>query len=302
MLCDERLAGCLMWCLMPPLEFNMRIHPAIRKCVVYLGIERMMGEVTTVHYGGTGFFLGVPSQKIPNGTFSYLVTAKHVSDHFNGKSFYIRANLVQGGLIQLQGAVGYKWFNHPTDPAADVAICRISPDPKWDYLGIPQSMIITEKDRTAKGIGIGDEIFVTGLFVYHQGNRKNIPIIRVGNIAMIPDERIPVAGFGEMEAYLVEMRSIGGLSGSPVFTTKQFDEENMTTHLLGLIQGHWDVKPETITDGISQDAGIRAGVNVGIAIVTPASKILEILHCEELVAEREKAEEDWLAKNSPKPD
>jgi len=38
-----------------------------------------------------------------------------------------------------------------------------------------------------------------------------------GNIAAMPEELIEVRDFGMMQAYLVESRSLGGISGSPVF-------------------------------------------------------------------------------------
>ena len=43
-----------------------------------------------------------------------------------------------------------------------------------------------------------------------------MPILRMGNLAAYPQERVQVEGV-EMDAYLIEARSIGGLSGSPVF-------------------------------------------------------------------------------------
>jgi hypothetical protein len=59
-------------------------------------------------------------------------------------------------------------------------------------------------------------------------------------------------------------------------------------HLLGLIHGHWNSEPETIIDETTQDIGAKAGINVGIAIVTPASKILDVINCKELTDDRNK--------------
>jgi hypothetical protein len=118
---------------------------------------------------------------------------------------------------------------------------------------------------------------------------------------MIPDERIPIKIFGDMEAYLIEARSIGGLSGSPVFTLARTSEQ-VTILLMGLMHGHWAVDSETIIDEVSQDAGTKAGVNVGIAIVTPASKIMEIINGGELSKILENYETAEMAKNSPTPD
>jgi hypothetical protein len=68
-------------------------------------------------------------------------------------------------------------------------------------------------------LGVGDEVFITGLFTKVTETTKNIPIVRTGTVAMMPGEEIPF-GNNLIEAYLIESRSIGGLSGSPVFVPK----------------------------------------------------------------------------------
>ena len=281
----------------------MVIPDEVRKCVVYLGIDDGRGAPPeSIAYKGTGFFVGVPARKVPGASFMFLVTAKHVADALSGKRFWVRANLKNGKSMNLQSVANQRWFFHPTDKAADVALFPISLDQEaFDFTALPIAMFLTEKMRLEKGIGIGDSVFITGLFVYHRGFAKNIPILRTGNIAMIPDERIPTGNFGDMEAYLIEARSIGGLSGSPVFTLARSPQE-VTFVLMGLMHGHWSVDSETVVDKISQDAGIKAGVNVGIAIVTPASKILDIFNGGELRAEMEKLEALDIAQKSPSPD
>jgi hypothetical protein len=42
-----------------------------------------------------------------------------------------------------------------------------------------------------KGIGIGDDVFITGLFSFVAGVDKNLPVVRTGNLAMVPSERVP---------------------------------------------------------------------------------------------------------------
>ncbi len=274
----------------------MRIPDEVRKCVVYLGLEESIGSTMQKKYRGTGFFVGIQSTKIPGASYLYLVTAKHVATKLIGKTFYVRLNTTNGKSLDIPCNPSRWWF-HPTDDAADVAILPLGLDQqKFEFVAIPSEMFLTEVIRKLKGIGAGDEIFITGLFVHHKGNAKNIPIMRMGNIAMVPDERIPITNFGDMEAYLIEARSIGGLSGSPVFVIEVVDPLDRRIHLLGLIQGHWDVKPETIIDEATEDSETRAGVNVGIAIVTPASKILEIINCNEMQKLRDDLEASQISK------
>ena len=119
---------------------------------------------------------------------------------------------------------------------------------------------------------------------------------------MIPDEQIQTE-LGFADVYLVEGRSIGGLSGSPVFVrrTESFKIElngRLTEvhcpgpyKLLGLMQGHWDIKESEINKPLIQHDR-KHGVNLGIAIVTPATKILEILDQPAMAKYREASEED----------
>jgi hypothetical protein len=224
----------------------MLIPDGIRKCVVYLGIEVSDGDFRKISYRGTGFCMAVPAEKVPPAWFGYIVTAKHVAIHFKDKEFYVRANTPDGRSIDIKAPKETKWFFHPTDDAADVAICRFDVSPGIiDAQSIPPTAIVREDTRKLLGLGVGEQVFIVGLFVYHKGNKKNIPIVRVGNIAMNPDERIKTS-MGEMEAYLIEARSIGGLSGSPVFVIEDAPPKDYRIHLLGLIHGHWHEKPETI--------------------------------------------------------
>jgi hypothetical protein len=152
------------------------------------------------------------------------------------------------------------------------------------------------------GIGEGDDLFAVGLFAHHYGNKKNHPIIRTGNIAMMPDEPIPTSKFGDMEVYLIESRSISGLSGSPVFVLKQGGNK-WAIHLLGLIHGHWDIDANAIIDTNTGDkSGIKAGVNVGIAMVAPAKKIIETIYQKALEDIRTEEENAWIKAHSPPPD
>lgn len=299
---DRRLANTVTWHLKPPNDINMRLPENITKCVAYLGNEITDSTKQKKEYRGTGFFVSKESKKIPGMNFLFLVTAKHVADKLEYKNFYVRVNTHKGTSADIKCKVDNEWQIHPTDKAADVAVLPLGINSEHiDFLHIPSTMFLDEKTRTEKGIGAGDEVFIIGLFMHHIGNFKNLPIVRVGSIAMTPDERIFVKDFGEMESYLIEAHSIGGLSGSPVFTTDRgFPESSL--FLMGLMHGHWQIDSETIIDEIEKDAGIKAKSNTGIAIVTPASKILDILNGAEIAKLCEAQEAEIMEKNSPIPD
>jgi hypothetical protein len=84
-----------------------------------------------------------------------------------------------------------------------------------DYRGWYLGSSATDEVIETEAIGIGDEVFMVGLFRNHLGRDRNEPIIRVGNIAAMPTDPIRSQVYGDMRAILVEARSIGGLSGSP---------------------------------------------------------------------------------------
>ncbi len=97
-----------------------------------------------------------------------------------------------------------------------------------------------------------------------------------------------------MEAYLAEIRSVGGLSGSPVFVVlppfrrkQSAPTEEARAYLLGLVHGHWD-------EEIPQDEyarGLEAErINQGVAVVVPATKILDLL---DAPAEKAKRSAAW---------
>src|SRR5436309_3387462 len=91
-------------------------------------------------------------------------------------------------------------------------------------------MFLTDKKIDDCFIGPGDEVFMTGLFTRLEGRSRNIPIVRMGKVAMMPgEEMLPdakISGWrGGIEAYLVEARSAGGMSGSPAFVRQTISHE-----------------------------------------------------------------------------
>jgi hypothetical protein len=286
----------------------MRIAENVKKCVVFIGTKKSDEPVDKIKYCGTGFFVSVPS-KIPNRSFPYLVTAKHVARAVEGNDFYIRANTRDGTSTIFKAGNEVKWCFHPDSTyPADVAVYHfpLTTDlyKTLDCEMIEVGMLLTEKKRQEEGVGEGDETFSVGLFSKHAGNGKNLPIIRMGNIAMISDEPVQTTQFGNMDAYLIEMRSIGGHSGSPVFVLKPIpiaiaDELVPTSHwrvfLLGLIHGHWDVELGKSGDATQVD-DFKSRVNAGIAMVVPACKILEAINSQELADLRDSIEANAIAK------
>jgi len=272
----------------------MQVPDELRECVVFLHSKD--GDKYIAR--GTAFFIGIAAASDPDVFHIQLVTSKHVIDNIGSlpkdQKVYIRVNLVDGGFDWIDSDVR-QWVPHP-DPTqcVDVAVLPWAPPQSViRYKFIPSTLLVTDAILKSESIGVGDEIFTTGLFVNRLGEKRNIPIVRTGNIAAMPEEPIKTP-IGSMEAYLSESRSVGGLSGSPVFVSLgpiRISANGGTSigsrrfQLLGLMQGHWDAKLSS--EDSPYDFTKPEIVNMGIAIVIPSQKILETLNHPLLVAFRD---------------
>lgn len=168
-------------------------------------------------------------------------------------------------------------------------------------------MAATQELIKKENIGVGDEVFLTGLFANHYGSQRNIPVIRAGNIATMPEEKVHTEKLGDIDAYLIEVRSISGLSGSPVFAylggiRKVGNSMNLRKgplfYLLGLMHGHFELSKLEI-DTFEYDTLTNVQINMGIAIVVPVWKILEVINQEEFKNRRDLALKQAKEKISP---
>jgi len=270
---------------------------------------------TDPEYRGTAFVVGVPGKH--GNLFAFTVTARHVAEKLEGNEFVIRANRREGGVQVMHGHADNPWWYHPQErDYVDAAVTLFSPLmlPELDVEYVPISVFADEKIIAEHNLGVGDEVFITGLFTMVTETTKNIPIVRTGTVAMIPGEKIPF-GATLIEAYLIESRSIGGLSGSPVFIRETLKmnagirmrsgiEINQVNdkipgqafevmemqgtgrfYFLGSIVGHWD-SPAGFSPTQAE------AVNMGISLVAPAHKIREIILQPSIMEMMSKADED----------
>jgi len=236
----------------------MTIPSHARKTVAFLAYESADGKR---RFCGTAFFVSLPRDD--RTVFGYLVTARHVIDGIRTRSgdatIWVRVNTSAGGFRHI-GVPLNEWVVH-SDSTVDVAVWSVpglpdDVDAKW----IPESMIADDALVRDCQIDVGDEVFVLGLFVNHSGHNRNLPIVRVGNIAAMPEEKVDSA-IGPLDAYLIEARSIGGLSGSPVFVkfspVRERPNWNRSMCLIGLIHGHWDLSAaaaaEVVEDALENE-------------------------------------------------
>lgn len=117
---------------------------------------------------------------------------------------------------------------------------------------------------------------------------RNVPLVRIGNISALRDERVETKPDVFSDVYLMESRSVGGLSGAPVFidilrarlTGKEITRSGVLLtvpfrfRLIGAISGHFKgTDDEFLSSGIPKNELEK--LNTGIAYVTPAEKVFE---------------------------
>ena len=172
-------------------EYNMRVEDIIKQCVVFIGIEEN-GKFSAC---GTAFLVGIP-RKSGIGCFNYLVTAHHVADKISrGGPIAVRFNLKNGdSIIASVSKYAGSWTTH-SDKSIDVAVFHLENIPESKNIEgsrIPLKMFVTQENIASMKMGLGDEVFTAGLFSPFPGDKQNIPLIRIGSLAMIPNEKIPV--------------------------------------------------------------------------------------------------------------
>ena len=297
--------------------------PSMRVPDIYLNCVGFVGEVTHRDSAGisgdlcaTGFFVSVPceSPRLRGIQSVYFVTAKHVASDLKGRELYFLVNKIGGGVTPFTTVFGNHWYLHPTDKTADVAVIQVGLQSDADIRTVFIANFATPDKIEEMNLGIGDEVFTVGLFTLAAGTSRNKPIVRHGNIAMMPAEQIQTE-LGYADVYLIEARSIGGLSGSPVFVRPTLhvplkDNNGMAQHgfcvghggtLLGLMHGHWDIEESQINSP-KLVHNHKRGVNIGFGIVVPAIKIMETINRPELVKRRWELERAELDKMTPSAD
>ena len=160
-------------------------------------------------FGGTAFLVGVPSV-IPGRVFVYAVTNWHVAVQ-SGASV-LRLN-THDGQVDVFDFGPEEW---EFDPALDIAVRALSLN-KTHRIGVMGiESLVTEKQIENHKMGPGEDVFMIGRFIDHDGGPINRPSVRFGNISVMPSPIEQPNGI-MADAYCVDLHSRSGYSGSPVF-------------------------------------------------------------------------------------
>lgn len=194
-----------------------RIDPLLLDSVFYLYPSEKAAR-GGYKVGGTGFFVSQPSDDLDGPESLYAVT----NDHVRVRSPVIRLNTAEGVIDVIPGTKDC-WIPHSDiDKRADVDLAVRPLGLSFEhhrFSGIPRSRFITREDEPEThwhSVGPGDEAFMVGRHVNHEGRERNTPMVRFGNLAMMPTAIAVRGDRTAQESFLVEMRSRTGFSGSPV--------------------------------------------------------------------------------------
>jgi hypothetical protein len=266
----------------------MFIPDDIRKCVCFIGAKRADDSFVPL---GTGVFVARPVPDTDRGLV-LLATAWHVIRDAAAGSVdglpYVRLNLRQGGVGVAPLLAVDQWLRS-NDSSVDAGVMMLLPPKEVDFLAFPLDESATVDYLRAKGLGAGEEVFMAGLFTNYAGTQYNIPVIRTGTIAALSEEKIISKHFGAMDGILVEVRSIGGFSGSPVFLNLGVIRQSGTSisigasgpnqfKLLGLMHGFPRAQIEK-ADSTDTEGEL---VNSGLAVVVPVAKLIEATRHEKI--------------------
>jgi hypothetical protein len=218
----------------------MRVPDHVKKIVVFLGImeegrfiPKATGFLVLTYLAKEDTPIPLPKMSgrhpfsgdpLPDGKqkdlpwspigFPFLVTAEHVvvALQATGAEIYCRMNL-RDGRVAIESLSNAQWLTHP-DPSQ---LTDVAATPFWVNVDVVDHMYLPfghardkwiRKRRTVgvSSVAIGADVFVVGLFKNHHGRERNIPIIRIGNVAALPEEPVRTSYAGEIEAYLIELR------------------------------------------------------------------------------------------------
>lgn len=295
-----------------------RIDDQIRDATIYLYASVSDAEKGETYQrepvnGGSGFLVWVKSAINDDIGFVYAFTNWHVIDE--AEMPVIRINN-RDGSVEIIPLSANDWTKHKDSDLAMVCLQSMVSESSLKYRAIRSDLFITKGMIELLNIGLGDDVYMVGRFIHHAGKKQNVPSVRSGIISNMPHPSEPIRinnNDTEPEAFLVEMRSLSGFSGSPVVLTLPFSqgylslERNSTIErddieigawLLGIDRASFYIRDnvrELTPDGVYLQKSERLFVNShsGHAVVIPAWRLTEMINREDFVMARKEAEENY---------
>jgi hypothetical protein len=243
--------------------------------------------------GGTGFVVcksicGSADVAGQNLSVGYLISNRHVV--FGGGASVVSMNRLEHApdVFDFEPT---DWVEHPSgDDVAGICIHGYYNSNTHKSSACPYEMLLTVEEANQLQIGIGDEVFMAGRFINHQGSETNKPAARFGSISMGVEKIWVDADRRHQESFAVEMRSRTGFSGSPVIVYRSPTTvlvNNMGPEIMNF------AKLLGINWGYIHD---EDGENTWLNGVVPSWKIRELFEMTKLKDIHAKKEEEFHAR------
>ncbi|MGO9621154.1 MAG: hypothetical protein ACLPT6_07090 [Desulfobaccales bacterium] len=286
-----------------------KIPPELLNCAFYL-YDNKTNAMSGKNYGGTGFLVAIPSERFPHiASYVYGVTNWHIA--LDQGCSVIRINKLDGTphIYDFEPSQ-WEWFPNKDDIAISPLLSGLDLN-IHAIKAVHIKAFVTEKVIKENEIDIGDDVFMIGRFIDHDGGPTNAPAARFGHISVMPSPIIQPTGYMG-KSYCIDLNSRGGYSGSPVFvyrtpggnldetfrTGKPFSRVLSFLNLLGIHWGQFEerypivsYKQLALQQSIIKEGEYAKGLS-GMTCVIPADRILELLNIQKLKDKR--IEEDAL--------
>jgi hypothetical protein len=187
---------------------------------------------------GTGFLVSIFDGQVENLHWSFLVTNKHVvqeidrdpNGNFNGSQFFdeirIRFNQRDRKPFGYQNLAVKNVVVVHDDQRVDLAVIPVPQLPLCDLNSLDVGVIYGNQVEGAPSLSVGRDTVTASLLEGYSGIERNHPVCRFGKIALTSDEYWcdTKRGAGNEQAWLIDLGTYEGASGSPVFLSPvQFD-------------------------------------------------------------------------------
>jgi hypothetical protein len=278
----------------------MAVAQKMKDCVGYLSVQRKQRDRKGRRWAGAGTCFFVAKHDRKQETFDFLVTAKHVIEEARriGLQLHLRVNR----RMAKPGEPGVRYFPLPdkwilhNDSAVDLAVLPWSTneaDVQFACLDIDG--IVEQTQRLLQGKSLwppleGTEVLYVAMTVQIHGLDRNYPILRTGRVALVAGERIN-GQYGLADYLVIDCQSFKGNSGAPVwasydwepsateigFAEKDSIQPNKLAYLYGVLVGAWPEAQEVYRTRRDGKTVIEEYHNLGISLVTPVQKIIDII-------------------------
>jgi hypothetical protein len=237
----------------------------------------------------------------------YAVSNRHLirpREQSTRPSPVVRLNKLDGNVKVIDAKVD-DWI---CSMEHDLAVLPVEYDTSCRQLFVDADLFLTKEIIRRHDVGIGDDVFMVGRLVHHDGKQSNLPSVRFGRISMMPLKPVRHASNDseEQERFVVEVHSISGYSGSPVFVRPSPAPK---LELAAAVDNGNTAVPTVLTwrddrtrPGGPWLLGVDWGYvenhdqihNTGMAGVVPAWRIRELLDSPGLVRRRREEQERLL--------